>query len=208
MMPGVRTLAFGTVLLGVTACATTSFKSTWREPTAQTLDLSGKKVLAAVISNRQAVRLAAEDALARTISERKVEALPSYQVLPGELARDTARAREVLTANGFEAIVVMRLLGREKQTTYTPGSATYVGGYYGSTWSYWGYGWGAVYSPGYYREDQVYTVETTVYSVSQNKLIWAGQSETTNPSDVDSFMREIVPAIGHEMRKAGLLPSK
>ena len=48
-------------------------------------------------------------------------------------------------------------------------------------------------------------VETLVYSLQQNKLIWAGQSKTTNPSRVDDFVRELAVGVAEEMKKAGLL---
>jgi hypothetical protein len=31
-------------------------------------------------------------------------------------------------------------------------------------------------------------VETLVYSLRQNKLVWAGESRTTNPTNVDAFV--------------------
>jgi uncharacterized lipoprotein YmbA len=49
------------------------------------------------------------------------------------------------------------------------------------------------------------SVETLVYSLSQNKLIWATQSKTTNPANVDSFVREIVGETAKQMKKAGVI---
>ena len=49
------------------------------------------------------------------------------------------------------------------------------------------------------------TVETLVYSLKQNKLLWAGQSKTTNPSNVDAFVKELAAGAVREMKKVGLL---
>ena len=57
-----------------------------------------------------------------------------------------------------------------------PGWGGY-GGFYGG---FYGYGWGAAYSPGYLRTDTIVHVETLVYDLNQNKLVWAGQSKTRN----------------------------
>jgi hypothetical protein len=116
------------------------------------------------------------------------------------MVRDTARAHQALREANVEAVIVMRVVDEQQRTTYTPGTA-----YYGSTWGYWGHGWGAAYSPGYVTTDQILSVETLIFSVSQNKLVWAGQSETTNPSKIDSFMRELVEVVGKEVRKSGLV---
>jgi hypothetical protein len=83
----------------------------------------------------------------------------------------------------------------------------YMGPRYGGYWGgYYGYGWGGAYGGGVdIRTDTIVTVETLVYSLKQNKLIWAGQSKTTNPSKIDAFVKEVATGAGKEMKKAGLL---
>jgi hypothetical protein len=61
------------------------------------------------------------------------------------------------------------------------------------------------YDPGYLRTDTVVMVETLVYSVSQDKLLWAGQSKTTNPSNIQDFIKDLSDAAAKEMRKAGFV---
>lgn len=200
-----RLALLGALALGAAACATTNFISTWTEPTAQPLDRS-KKVATVMMSTREALRRSAEVAMAEEIRRRGVEAVESYTLLPGESARDTARARQVLGEQGVDAVLIMRVVGKDQQISYTPGTSMYVGGpYYGSTMGYWGYGWGAAYSPGYMTTDQIVTVESLVYSVTQGKLLWAGQSETTNPEDLESFINELVSAVGGELRNKGII---
>ena len=78
---------------------------------------------------------------------------------------------------------------------------------YGPYWGgYYGYGWGGAWGTGTdIRTDTIVTVETLVYSLKQNKLLWAGQSKTTNPSNVDSFVKELAAGAVREMKKVGLL---
>ena len=203
-----RLALLGALALGAAACATTNFTSTWTEPSAQPLDLD-KKIATVMMSTRDALRRSAEVAMAEDIRRRGGQAIESYTILPGETARDTARARMVLAEQGVDAVLIMRVVGKDQQISYTPGTSMYVGGpYYGSTMGYWGYGWGAAYSPGYMQTDQIVSVESLVYSVSQGKLLWAGQSETTNPEDLESFVNELVASVGGELRKQGLIKPK
>ena len=186
--------------LGAGACASTSMSSTWQDPTAQPISVAGKKAAAVVMSPNAGQRRAAETSVADEITQRGLQTIPSYVLLPEGSARDTAQARRVLQEAGIEVVVIMRVTDEEQRTNYTPGTA-----YYGSTWGYWGYGWGAAYSPGYVTTDKIVSVETLIFSVTQGKLIWAGQSETTNPSNIDSFIQELVHVVGNEVRKSGLL---
>ena len=65
----------------------------------------------------------------------------------------------------------MRLVGARKEMAYTPDM--WASPYYGSLWGYYGYGWGTVYVSGSAREDTVVTIETLVFDVPKDKLLWA-----------------------------------
>jgi hypothetical protein len=83
----------------------------------------------------------------------------------------------------------------------------YAGPRYRPYWGgYYGYGWGGAWAGGTdIRTDTIVTVETLVYSLKQYTLIWAGQSKTTNPTQVESFVQELAESAAKEMKKAGLL---
>ena len=68
---------------------------------------------------------------------------------------------------------------------------------------YWGYGWGTAYSPGYLTTDTIVSVETLVYSLTDDKLLWASSSRTTNPGNLDQLIREVADATAKEMAKQG-----
>ena len=191
-------------VLGLVACSSTTFDSTWRDPSARPLQMTGKKVVAIFVNKNMAMRRAAEDTLAREISSHGAQGVPGYTIFGEDEVRDQAKVREKLQSMGFAGLVVMRVAGKETQTTYVPG--TYYGSPYYRTWGgYWGYGWGAVYDPGYMTVDQVVKIETLVYSFEQDKLVWAGVSRTVSPSNVDSLISEVARAAADQMEKDGLI---
>lgn len=55
------------------------------------------------------------------------------------------------------------------------------------------------------RSDKVFAVETLVYSIEKDELVWGGISETTNPKDIRKFIKDLINEAAKEMRKAGLL---
>lgn len=193
----------------VLACSTTTFNSSWKAPDAQPINFAGQKVLGLVVSPNEGTRRAAEEALSRELTALGVQGVPGYTVLPTEVvqAKDREMGRSMVEKSGVVGVVAMRLVGKDKEITSTPGMWT-TAPYYGSFWGtggYYGWGWGAVYDPGYIRTDTILSVETLVYDLKQNKLVWAGQSATTNPSDADKFMRELVDEAAKEMKKQGLI---
>jgi len=190
-------------LSSLVACATTGFSSTWRNPEAQPLRVEGSRVAALVMLENEASRRAAEDVLAREITARGAEGVPMYTVLPGTDV-DEAQARAALEQAGFVGVIVMRPVGTEQQITGTP--AMYMGPRYAGFWrGYYGYGWGARYGGTDIRTDTIVSIETLVYSLSQNRLVWGGQSRTTNPSDVDALVRDVPAAVAAELADEGLI---
>jgi hypothetical protein len=208
-MRSFRSVLAGVAALAVAGCATTTFNSTWKNPEAQAVTLDGQKVVALVVSKNESSRRGAEEALARELNKLGVQGVPAYTLLPTEQVRDKEQAKAAFEKAGAQGVVVMRVIGQEKELTSTPGGWYGAPGY-GSFWGgggYWGYGWGAVYDPGYLRTDTIVSVETLVYSLKHDKLVWAGRSETTNPSKADDFVRELTAGAVKEMKKVGLIRS-
>jgi hypothetical protein len=188
------------VAAALTACASTSLQSTWKNPAAAPLNLKGKKVVALVVIDEEALRYTAEDEAAREITAHGGVGVPAYTLLPQAQIRDKERARAIFAKEGIEAVVVVRPVAKEKEIS---GSFWSNPGY-SSFWGpgFWGGGFGG---DGYLRTDTILIVETLVYSLQQNQLVWASQSQTMNPTQVGSFMRELSKTLGTEMEKQGLL---
>ena len=200
-----RRSALGAMLL-LAACATTEFTNTWKDPTAVAINPAGKTVAALWVSRDEAKRRAAEDAMVRALDKNGARGVPSYSIVPAEGLKNTDQTRQLLKNAGCDGVVVMRVVGQQEKLSYTPGA--YYGGpypYYGA----WGYGWGgAAYSPGYVTQDTEVSVQILVYSLVQDKLIWAATTKTLNPSNVDSFVNELSGAVSWQMQQDGMLVKK
>jgi hypothetical protein len=198
-----RELSIALAIAGLAACSTTDFTSTWKDPSARPGELQGKKVAAFLLTSNEALRRSGEDALAQELTKRGLVAMPGYQLAPGA-DQSEPLSKEALSAQlkqaNFDGAVIMRVVDRRLESRYTPGSAPY-----GSMYGYWDYGWGTVHDPGYMQTDTIVSVETLVYSVPDDKLLWGGVSETISPQKVGSMIKEIVDKAAKEMKKQGLI---
>ncbi len=182
-----------------------SFVSTWKNPNAGPLDRTGRKVATFVINPDESMRLGPEETLAAELRSRGVDCLAGYTVLPVELARDRDKAQAFLKRVGIAYAILIRVAGKGEELHYMPGTAWYAGPHYSNFWGYWDYGWSTVYSPGYVYSDTVVSLETLVYSIEENTLLWAGLCKATNPKDIRKLVKEIADAAGKKIRKAGLI---
>jgi len=198
--------ALSTVIIAVTAAAllaaAVTFTSTFKSLDAGAVSFFGKKVAALVISNDDSLRVAGEESLVRELAARGMQAVASYRIAPKEELRRADTARPWFEKAGVEGVVAVRPVSADTQRSYNSG--TWVSTNYATLWGYYGYGWSAVYVPGGVQRETLVVVETTVYSLPRDQLLWAAVSETRNPRDLRGFVQELIKESVEEMQKQGL----
>jgi hypothetical protein len=188
--------------LALGAEAATKFKSSWKAPDAVPVNFQGQKVAAIVMLPDEATRRGVEDELAYALKGRGLEGIPAHRLVAPEEMKDKERVRARLEQAGVVGAVVMRAIDRQQGVTEDP-AAYWVSNYW--TFSgYYSWGWGGIYSPGSVRMETMFTVETMIFDVKADKLLWAAVTETKNPKRVDSFMKDLVDAAAKEVKKQGL----
>jgi hypothetical protein len=207
-MISIRTIYLAAGLLALCGC-TSAFVSTWKAPDAKPFELSGAKVAAVVMMRSEAARRAAESTLAQEITAHGAQGVPMYQIFPDMQPTSEPEARKALEHAGMAGVVVIHPVSVDKELVSTP--STYAGGPYGTYWGgYYGYGWGSpwgmgVGTGGEIRTNTIVTIETLIYSFRQNKLVWAAQSRTTNPRDVEKVVHNLATEVAKELQKQGLI---
>ena len=203
LTPALRGLICGAVLW-LSACGSTTFTSTWKAPDAQRVDPVGKSIAALVIYGDKMRRRDAEVYLAHELTIRGARGVAAYTLLglDGYPTVDYARAR--FKEAGVEGVVIMRLVAHDQTVIVDPGG--FSGSVYGSFGSYYSsYGTSVAYSTGSVQTNTVVTIETLIYSLRQDKLLWAGTSRTSNPAGLQSLITEVADAVAGQMAKQGLV---
>jgi len=194
-----------TVLIAATiiGCGpSTKIVKSWQEPnaTVKAGDPTNKFLVLAMVKDETSRRVI-EDKLVKRIGSG---AVASYTVITEEMLKEASgdKFNEKLKQDKYTHVLLMRLADVEKETSYVPGTTT---GFYGGYGRFYGYGAGMYSSPGYYTTDKNYFVESTVYSVDPDKLIWTGTTKTVNPTKLDKTVTEIADVVSAKMRKDGFL---
>ena len=198
------TLAAMVVAVSLLSAAPT-FTSTWRSPDAGSVSFAGKKVAALVIAQDDSLRMSGEEALVRELTALGLQSVATYRIAPKEELQIADRAKGWFEKANVDGVVAMRPVSKDKRTTYNPG--TWVNPFYSTFWGYYGYGWGSLYIPGSVDRDTIVVVETTIYSVSRNQLLWAAVSETKNPKTLQRFVEDLVKESVKQLQKQGLARS-
>jgi len=195
------TAALATLLAIDVAADKPKFTSSWRSPDASGVTFAGKKVAALVITSDENLRVSGEEELARQLATRSIQGVPTYRIAPREELTSAERARPWFERMGIDGVVALRPVKRD--VTYTP--AVWTSNSYSTFWGYYGYGYTTVIDLSGPRTDTTLVVETVIYSVTKDRLLWGGASTTTNPKDTPTFLKDLIAEAVKEMQKRGLI---
>jgi hypothetical protein len=184
------------LVLLISCGSMTSISKSWKDPSVSISMTDLHKMLVVAFLRNEQSRKLVED---RLVARLKGKGVPSYSYI-GDLKDKGEEIRQKLVRDSFGGVIVMRLLDVDKQVNYIQGGAVYPS-YYGNFATYYASSWNGFYQPGYYEQNKVYTVETNVYSVGLDKLVWSGVTTTPDPTKLDKTIDEIADVVAKEMRR-------
>jgi len=184
-------------------CSTARLASNWIDP-AYTAG-KFKKVLILGLAPQEGTRNMLEGRMVEEFKKQGVEAVASTTVMPGDRQPTKDDVKAVVEGQGFDGVLISRLIGSRDEVSYTPPTYAVPYPYYNGLYSYYGTVGPMVYSPGYIDQYRVYTIETNVYTVRDAKLVWSVVSETFDPTNINKAVDDFVYLIADELHKDGLL---
>ncbi len=176
MSPLRMSLRAGAALLILASCASTELTSVWRDPSYQ--DHPHKIMVIGMLPSPATKRMF-EDEMVLQFRERGIDAVASYALFPEDPTPDRAAIEQEMKTEGADAVLISKLMDKKTVTSYVPPPpppTTVYGappGYYGSQWSgYYSYNQGGV------RQDEFAVVQTNIYDLKSEKLVWTAASQT------------------------------
>ena len=189
------------VSLLMTSCAgstNTNVVQSWTSPTAGPIEF--KKVMFFFLDKDRTVRGFAEEEFVRKV--RGTTVVPSLAMFQQLDPKDIGNIKERLRKQSFDGAVLMHIARVDEVLYQKPGfdpkSYYSLGAYY--------FNW--FYAPGYpgeVKKERTIRVETVLYSLADDKLVWAGISETENPGGIKELVAGVVEAVAKSLRERGLL---
>lgn len=195
------------------ACSPTVLTGSWRDP-----EYTGgppKKVLIVGMAQKDLGRRMFEDEFARQLREEGVQAAPSYPIFtPAQLKEERETVEAKVRELGFDQVIVTRIVDRRIEEVTQPatayGTSSYSGGYGGGWNNYYRDSWNVVYQPATTYQIEVATLESKLFALGSEKLIWSGQLETETSGtalseSMESVIRSFVEVVVKDLKKERLL---
>lgn len=176
--------------------AEVKFRSKWKSPDAEAVSFAGKKIVVLVPAANRSVRRAAEDALANSIDAHGAKGIAGYLLLTESELKDKEVAKKRLQEEQVAGAVVIKAITKGRVPVPPEQQESFWRSYSEES-----------YTPSGEHEDIKMYVETIVYSLEQDKVLWTGNCETKT-SKIDQFIQELIPSVAVEMDKEGLIKTQ
>ena len=186
--------------MGLSSCSSTLVTTRWQDPAAKPLHFD--KVLTLCVAKGEEYREAVEGELCRYIP--RSECKPAYFAIPDSMLSQPEQARALFRKEGFDGAVVFRVIGAQQRTTLLADGG--YGGAYPTFWGYYDTAWDDPYDFEVYRTDEVVTVEVSIFSVADDRLIWTGTTETLDPTSLPKLVKEVSQGVRDELVRGKLVP--
>ncbi|MDD5084482.1 MAG: hypothetical protein PHE61_00365 [Candidatus Omnitrophica bacterium] len=194
------------IVFALTSCVTTSITQVWNNKNFAPLSI--RKIMVVGIAKEPARQRIFEDEFAKRLAEHGIEVVKSYEVISLEELKDTRAAKVKIGDMGVDAVLATRLIDKKTVETYYPPAYDYVptgayyrwGGYYGMAYPY-------MVSPGYTKREEVAKLETNIYDMKTEELIWSALSNTwVDEAAPATVLNDLINVLVDRMVKDGIIP--
>ncbi len=194
----------------LSSCANTKFTKQWIDE-----DFNEEPyddILVLVVADKMGNRQDAENYIVEKLGETGINAMQSYDILPKTETIDAEAVDKAIDGLQLDAVIVMYATGVTEEEYFVPtrrfgvySGYGYGHAHYGSFYNYYPHAVNYVYIPGYDNTHFVVALETSLFDLKTNKMVWSGQSNTFAPDSVDDVIHNITVLTINELKKKKII---
>jgi hypothetical protein len=197
-----RVLALAVALAG---CGTASLVSQWRDDSYA--GPAFESFLVVGFTPNDGNRRLFESEFVKQLAQRsEARGAASAEHIPAFADIDSTHIVEIVRQNGYDAVLVTRLVRVDQRTQYTPGGAQVAPEtYYNDLYDYTYTVYREVESMGSVGAADVVVLETNVYSVEGARLVWTGMTESYSPENIEQVVDDLAILVLGSLRQYHML---
>ena len=209
----IRILSCSVAAVLLTSCANTKITQSWVEPDNKE---TYKDLLIIGIGESQQNRRAYESYFHEELAKRNIESIASYKVIKSDATIDRDTVVKSIEGLDIDGVLITHMVAVDEETVYRPAGYSYGGayggyygaGYYGGMYSYYPHVNTYVTNPGYYTTHDTYTLETNLYDVKTEQLVWTARSRSFAPESVDEVIVDLTKLLINDLEEKNLIEVK
>ncbi len=196
-------LLFALLLEG---CSSTKITQSWTAPDAP--QQRAQKILLVAVIKDPVTRRFFEQHFSAEAKKNGVDIISSYELSPNATELDEKQeVLDLLKKTQVDGVLVAQLQGVHKEYKHIPSRLDWYPDGYSSLYfyEYFYQSYRAIYRPGYVGSDNFFNMQLRYFSTANEKLLWAGNTQTKNPRSVVGTIEHIADETIDELKGAGIL---
>jgi hypothetical protein len=187
-------------------CTPTKITNTWKDDGYRGAPFSDLFVIG--VAKEENTRRAFENKFVEKLQAAGVQAVASSSVMPSDQKIEKEAILAAIEKLEIDAVLITRLVSLTEEEIRSPSTSEYGrrddyhGRYYGDYSTAYGY----TRQPAHYTTSVRVGLETKLYDVGTEKLVWAAASKTANPKSKIKLFDSVIEALVRDLKKNKLLP--
>ncbi len=194
----------------LSGCSANKLTSSWKNDSLGQYEMG--TVLVVGVARDEIKRRIYEDTFVSSLTEAGVHAVPSYTVTKQSVEPSKEALQETLTKAHATTVLITHKISRDEIQAYQRsalliGSNNYYGvtgpdSYYGNNlYGYYPFIWNAMAPTGSYYEKITVMLETNLYDVKTENLLWSARSESTDPVMTRKYYQKLINLFLDDLQK-------
>jgi hypothetical protein len=171
------------------SCATTTITDIWKDKTYQG---KAQKIVVIMVAKIPDMRKMFEGRFVAELKARGNNAIQSYQIVTLEQLPDKELVKSKIKSLGADTVLISRLVDSKTMEAYMPGQVHVFPSYYYSWGTYHGF---LFVDYGYTGDTEVTYIETNLYDIKTEKLIWSAHSKTERTEGEQQLINTFIDVI-------------
>jgi hypothetical protein len=188
------------------SCSTTKITETWKDDGYKGAPFSDLFVIG--VAKKETTRRSFENMFVEKLQAAGVQAVASSSVMESNQKIEKEAILAAIEKLDIDAVLITRLVSLKEKEIRSPSTSEqgrpddYQGRYYTD----YSTAYGSSHQPTEYTTSVRVGLETKLYDVETEKLIWAATSKSANPKSKIKLFDAVIEALVRDLKKNKLLP--
>jgi hypothetical protein len=195
-------LLFCTVL---SSCSANRLLTSWNDSSFEEPSIA--PILLIGIARDETKRRIYEDTFADSLTLLNTKSVASYKVSKQSIEPTENALREVVQKTGAKTVLITHMVSESEKEFYQPASIIHGTNSYstGGLYRYYPFMYNSVFTSGSYSGTTKVILESNLYDVKTEKLIWTARSESIDPVMTRKYYQQLIDLFLDDLSSKNLL---
>jgi hypothetical protein len=195
-------LLFCTIL---SSCSANRLLSSWSDSYFEESSIA--PVLIVGIARDETKRRIYEDTFVDSLTLAKTKSVASYTASKQSIEPNEKALREVVKKTGAKTVLITHMVSENEKDFYQPATIVHGTNSYSTPglYRYYPFIYNSVFTSGSYNSTTKVVLETNLYDVETEKLIWTARSESIDPVMTRKYYQQLINLFLNDLASKNLL---